>query len=107
MANPIFLLSKLDASGELDLHEDMVLALLRNPPGGAVMAQQVADPEALEAESAMRAKQFEQQVAMLTELGYVTREGDRLKSKAEFKQGMLTINGKPFVPPQAANPQLD
>ena len=100
MANPMFLLTQLDASGELDLQEEMVIELLRNPPGKAVMAQSVADPETLETESAMRAEQFQQQVAMLTDQGYLTREGKRLKSKAEFKQGQLLINGKPFMPPQ-------
>ena len=78
----------------------MVVELLRNPPGRAAMATSVSDPEALEEESAMRAMQFQQQVAMLTEQGYLTREGKRLKSKAEFKQGQLLINGKPFMPPQ-------
>ena len=98
MANPMFLLSKLDASGELDLQESMVVELLRNPPGSAAMAQQVDDPETLKSESEMRAMQFQQQVAMLTEQGYLTREGDRLRSSAEFKQGQLLINGKPFMP---------
>ena len=107
MANPMLLLTKLDASGELDLQEEMVIELLRNPPGKAAMAQKISDPETLEAESAMRAEQFQQQVAMLTEQGYLTREGKRLKSKAEFKQGQLMINGKPFMPPQLGNGQQE
>jgi uncharacterized protein YdgA (DUF945 family) len=101
MANPMMLITKLDAIGELDLQEEMVLALLRNPPGGAALAQDASDPEALKAEAAMRTQQFQQQVAMLSEQGYLIREGNQLKSKAAFKQGQLTINGKPFVPPQA------
>ncbi len=98
LANPLMILAHLEASGELTSQEEMVLELLRNPPGKAQMEKAAQSPEALEVQSQMMAEQFQQQVAMFTELGYITREGSLLKTNAEFKDGQLLVNGKPFMP---------
>jgi uncharacterized protein YdgA (DUF945 family) len=97
-ANPFLLISKLEASGELRLQEEMILEMLRNPPGKEEMGLSDLSPEELEAQSQMMIEQFQQQVAMLTEQGYVIREGQLLKSDLEFKEGQLLVNGIPFMP---------
>jgi uncharacterized protein YdgA (DUF945 family) len=106
LANPMMLLTKLEASGELSLQEQMVLGLLRNPPGKAQMERSGLSSEEMEAQSQMMAAQFQQQVAMLSDQGYLTREGGRLTSNAVFKQGRLLVNGKPF-PPMAPPGAMD
>jgi len=98
MANPFVLLSKLEASGELSLQEEMILEMLRNPPGKEEMGLAELSPEELEAQTQMMSAQFRQQVAMLTDQGYLIREGKLLKSNVEFKAGQLLVNGKPFMP---------
>ncbi len=98
LANPAIAIAKLEAIGEAHLEEKMVLELLRNPPGKSKMALANLSPEELEAQSQMMASQFQEQVAMLTEMGYITREGSLLKTHAEFKGGQLLVNGKPFMP---------
>jgi uncharacterized protein YdgA (DUF945 family) len=106
MANPMMLLTQLEASGELSLQEQMVLGLLSNPPGKEQMENSGFPTEEMEAKSQMLVAQFQQQVAMLTDQGYLTREGDLLKSNAVFKQGQLLVNGKPF-PPMAPPGAMD
>jgi uncharacterized protein YdgA (DUF945 family) len=90
MADPVVLLGRLDATADLQLNEEMVFNLLRNPPG---MKQAVANKTA-EATIA----QFQQQVAAFEKMGYVTRDGGNLKTNARFSGGQLQINGKPFMP---------
>ncbi|MEJ2396578.1 MAG: DUF945 family protein [Candidatus Thiodiazotropha sp.] len=84
----------------------MVLGLLSNPPGKEQMENTGIPAEEMEAQSQMMVAQFQQQVAMLTDQGYLTREGDLLKSNAVFKQGQLLVNGKPF-PPMAPPGAMD
>jgi uncharacterized protein YdgA (DUF945 family) len=76
----------------------MVLELLRNPPGEAEMGSADSSAEELEARSRMMVAQFQQQVAMFSDQGYLTREGGLLKTNAVFKEGQLLVNGKPFPP---------
>jgi uncharacterized protein YdgA (DUF945 family) len=104
LANPLMILAKLEASGELTLQEEMVLELLRNPPGKEQIEMAAHSPEAFEAQSQMMAEQFQQQVAMFTDLGYITRQGSLLKTHAEFKDGQLLVNGKPFMPMSQPTP---
>lgn len=103
-ANPFVLITKLEASGEVSLQEEMVLELLRNPPGKEAMGLAALSPEELQAQTQMISEQFEQQVALLTDQGYIIREGNLLKSNAEFKAGQLLVNGKPFMPMDLSEP---
>ncbi|WP_414717617.1 DUF945 family protein [Steroidobacter sp.] len=38
------------------------------------------------------------QVAQLEQQGYLQRDGDRLESHIEFRNGALSANGKPIGP---------
>lgn len=78
-SNAFALIGKVDASGEAAL------------PFGLLAAWQGGD-------DARKAARFEQQLAGLTAQGYVTREGGVVKSALVFRQGQLTINGRPFNP---------
>ncbi len=98
MQNPFLLLANLEASGEISLTEAMIMDLLNNPPGAKEMATPDLSPEELQAEAQRVAEEFQQQMAMLAEQGYVIREGGLLKSKLELKEGQLLVNGKPFMP---------
>jgi uncharacterized protein YdgA (DUF945 family) len=98
LANPAIVLTKMEANGELQLEEKMVLELLRNPPGKEKIEIANLSPEELEAQSQVITAQFQQQVTAFTEIGYITREGSLLKSHVRFKAGELLVNGKPFMP---------
>jgi hypothetical protein len=45
-----------------------------------------------------RARAVRAQVSSFEQQGFIEREGDRLKSHLEYKQGELTANGKPIGP---------
>lgn len=104
--NPFILLGSLNANGELSLNENMILELLRNPPGNELM--DLNDETSVEqmAQIQMIAEQFQQQIAIFTGMGYITRDGSSLKTNAEYKAGQLLINGKPF-PPVAETTQIE
>ncbi|QDF99179.1 hypothetical protein CJ010_22875 [Azoarcus sp. DD4] len=80
-SNAFALIGKVDASGEAAL------------PLGLLTAWQ-GDGEV----GARKAARFNQQLAGLTAQGYVTQEAGLVKSALVFRQGQLTINGKPFNP---------
>lgn len=104
ITNPMMLMSKLEANGDLVLPEDMVVQLLRNPPfAGQGIAE--LSPEEIEARGQAAAEQFQQQVAVLGDQGYLKREANMIKTSMSFKAGQLTINGKPFSP-MAAGSQM-
>ena len=93
LANPMMLLAKLEASADIALPE----SLLANMSGGAMHAAsegEAPDPETVAAHKEM----LEQQLAGFAEQGYITRAGGLVKSKIEFRDGQLTVNGKPFNP---------
>ena len=91
LANPMMLLAKLEASADLSLPE----SLLGNMSGAAMHAAgQEPDPEM----AAMQKQMLEQQLAALAGQGYITRADGLAKSKIEFRNGQLTVNGKPFNP---------
>lgn len=92
LANPMMLLAKLEASADIALPE----SLLASTSGGAMHAgeDEEPDPET----TAMHKQMLEQQLAGFAEQGYITRDGGLVRSKIEFRDGQLTVNGKPFNP---------
>jgi len=96
--NPLMVLSKIEASGELSLQEEMILSLLRNPPAKEQLGIAELSQQEMEAQGQMLTAQFQQQVAMLSEQGYITREGGLIKTNVEYKAGQILVNGKPFMP---------
>lgn len=76
-SNAFALIGKIDASGEASLP----LALLLDWQG-----------------SPAQAARFQQQLAAMTTQGYVSQEGGLVKSAVVFRQGQLSVNGKPFNP---------
>lgn len=83
-ANPLMLLAKLDAGGEISLPEGFV---------GELATSGVAEEEL-----AARNETLRQQLATYTEQGLILREGTQIKSKLAFAKGQMTVNGKPFNP---------
>ncbi|MFZ6872449.1 YdgA family protein [Undibacterium sp. Di27W] len=81
--NPMLMLSKIQSSLDVTLTEGLVAKL-----GGASQK----DPDIQKA--AMDA--MNQQVSAFVERGYINKNGKLLSSKIEWKQGNLTVNGKPF-----------
>jgi uncharacterized protein YdgA (DUF945 family) len=84
-ANLFMLIGKLDAGADIMLPE----ALLAE--AGAARAQ-------TDEEKAMQREVFAAQIEAFSGQGYVTREGGLVKSKIAFKNGELTVNGKPYDP---------
>jgi uncharacterized protein YdgA (DUF945 family) len=85
LSNPLMMIAKLEAGADLALPE----ALLAE--AGAAKAQS-------EEEKQVQRQMFAAQIEAFAGQGYVTRAGGLLKSKIEFKNGQLTVNGKPFDP---------
>jgi uncharacterized protein YdgA (DUF945 family) len=77
LGSPQRVLTKLEATAHLWLDEGL---LTRNwPPDQAGAIAQIRN-----------------QIAQFEQLGYVTHKDHRFDTQLEFKQGMLTINGKPL-----------
>jgi uncharacterized protein YdgA (DUF945 family) len=98
MANPAIILTKLEAIGDLSLHEEMVLGVLRNPPVKKKLEMTENSTETPDPELQMRVDMFQQQVAMFSEMGYIDRDGGLLKTHVELNEGQLLVNGKSFMP---------
>lgn len=98
LANPMILLARLEATGDLALSEQMVVQLLRNPPFAGRWDGTNLTPDEISARGQAAAERFQAQVAMLTEQGYLNREKDLIETSMAFKAGQLTVNGKPFNP---------
>jgi len=98
LANPMMLLRKLDAKGELSLPEEMIVNLLRTPPFADRMVQNGLTPEEISTRGEASVQRFQAQVAMLTEQGYLERDQGLIKTSMMLKDGQLTVNGKPFSP---------
>jgi uncharacterized protein YdgA (DUF945 family) len=77
--------AKLDASADISLPEDLLMI-----PFGI----KADSAEAAQMQMAMRRKQ----IAALAEQGYIQRDGAIIRSRLEFRDGQLTVNGKPFDP---------
>jgi uncharacterized protein YdgA (DUF945 family) len=82
------LISKLDASADVWFDEGV---LTRDWSNGSVQQTQNGAPSGAERLAAIR-----NQVAQLEQQGFLARKDDRLQTRIEFKQGMLTANGKPL-----------
>lgn len=82
-ANPMLMLPKLQSNLDVTLTEALAAKF-----GGASQK----DPEAQKAAQDAMA----QQIQAFEGQGFITRSGKLLSSKIEWKQGRLTINGKPF-----------
>lgn len=93
LSNPMALLAKLEASADLSLPEAWLASLSAGAKQAAGENQQ-ADPE----HAAMQKQIFEQQLAGFAGQGYVTRANGLVASKIEFRDGKLSVNGKPFDP---------
>jgi uncharacterized protein YdgA (DUF945 family) len=50
------------------------------------------------AQAAFAASQLEAQLGQLEAQGYLQRSEDIVRTRAAFRQGQLTVNGKPFNP---------
>ncbi|MEJ2402873.1 MAG: YdgA family protein [Candidatus Thiodiazotropha sp.] len=108
MENPFLVLPSLVASGEFSVDENMVLELLRNPPQSELLGNTDEESAAqMAANAQMMAAQFQQQVAMFTDMGYITREGSLLKTQVSFEAGQLLVNGQPFMPMAQPDPMED
>lgn len=82
-ANPMLLLPKLQSNLDVTLTEALLAKLSGARQKDAEM--QKAAQEAMN-----------QQIQAFEGQGYITRSGKLLSSKIEWKQGALTVNGKPF-----------
>jgi uncharacterized protein YdgA (DUF945 family) len=58
-------------------------------------------------EGSKRFAMIEQRLTELEAQGYVTRTNGRLVTRIEFRNGQLTFNGKPYVPPPSAPPPVE
>ena len=65
----------------------------------SLLAKPVAAPAAASPPNALQG--IRDKVASLEQQGFVTRQGTQLRSHIEFRQGALTVNGKPLGPPAA------
>lgn len=96
-SNPMMLLAKLDASADLALPESL-LASMSGSPMHASDAEEKPDPETVALQQQQKQQMLEQQLAAFAEQGYITRGNGLVKSKIEYREGKLSVNGKPFNP---------
>ncbi len=85
LTNPIMLLGKLEAGANLSLPEGLMMELSGSKDPADVMAQ-------------VKQTQMQQQIASFIEQGFAQREGKTISTKLAFKNGALTVNGKPYNP---------
>ncbi|MFZ6657268.1 YdgA family protein [Undibacterium sp. TJN19] len=83
LSNPMLMLTKVQANADVVLTDTLIAKV-----GGASQKDPEAQKAALDA--------MNMQIAALTEQGFIERKGKLLSSKIEWKDGKLTINGKPF-----------
>ncbi|ANQ86928.1 hypothetical protein dqs_3911 [Azoarcus olearius] len=76
-SNVMALIGKIDASGEAVVPVALLLQWQDTPS---------------------EAERFNRQLAAVAAQGYVSQEGGLLKSSVAFRQGQLSVNGKPFNP---------
>ncbi|MCV2217137.1 YdgA family protein [Thauera sp. Sel9] len=85
LANPMMLIARLQAAADLSVPQALLLAF------GTSQAEN-------EDEAAFAAAQLDAQLGALEAQGYLQRNGGIVKTQAAFRQGQLTVNGKPFNP---------
>jgi uncharacterized protein YdgA (DUF945 family) len=98
LQSPMQLLSKVDAAFDLWLSQGLLekdwSALTSGEDGSAdEPVEGVGEAPSTHNQSV---EMMRQQVAAMEQAGYVTRKGDRLESRIEFRNGALTANGKPL-----------
>lgn len=103
LANPLSLLGRIDAAGDVSLPEALVRSLMveRGKAGLLAVVGDDVEPDEL---AAMADAQFEQTLLPLTGQGYVTRADGQLSAKIAFSKGQLSVNGLPFTPAALAQP---
>lgn len=99
MSNPMIMLGKLQASGNLVLPEQMMREMMLNRTQTQLA---MMDPEAVlsEEQVAMVNAQLDAQLQQFESLGYIDRADGLIKARFAFSQGQLTVNDKPFNPNQ-------
>lgn len=107
--NPATLLAavqRIDAAADLVADEDLVRTLLASSMKSSLQQELkaaqavVPDLEYSEAEiDQMVRQQLDEQLGMLVAQNFVEREAGRLKTRASFRNGLLTVNGQelPFL----------
>lgn len=86
---PAMLLTKLEAAGDATIPEATLLSMAGGKSGsktGTAAGQRD------------RAEQIRAQVTQFKEQGYLTMENQLIKIHAEYNEGQLKLNGKPFPP---------
>lgn len=97
LQNPLGLIAKVQADATVKAPEALLGAYAEMPLG--LKKAQGSEPSAEEiAQVAASRLALEQKLADFVERGYVVRENGILSSKLAFKDGQLTVNGKPLSP---------
>ncbi|TVO58836.1 YdgA family protein [Denitromonas halophila] len=97
MANPGLIMAVLDAGANIALPEALLLSMAKDRASAQIAAMSetgtVSDDDLH-----MVTAQFEGKLQELSGQGFITRDGGVVKSTMAFKNGQLTVNGKPFNP---------
>lgn len=97
MQNPLNLIAKVQADATIKVSEALVGTFAEMPL--ELKKAQGREPSAEEiAQVAASRLALEQKLADFVERGYVVRENGIVSSKLAFKDGQLTVNGKPLSP---------
>ena len=82
-ANPLFLITKIQANLDITMTDSLIAKYNESSQKDPDM-QKVAQ------------ENMDRQIAAFIEAGFINRNGKSLSSKLEWKQGKMTVNGKPF-----------
>jgi uncharacterized protein YdgA (DUF945 family) len=85
LGNPLALIARLQATADLSVPQGLLQAFVNGQAEDA-------------AQAAFATSQLEAQLGQLEAQGYLQRSEDIVKTRAAFRQGQLTVNGKPFNP---------
>lgn len=91
--NPMLLMTKLDASAEVELPEAMLMFAAM-----AGMSDEASEGVDADVAESMQPKDMLALLEALGEEGYLQRANGVVKVKARFANGQLSLNGKPFDP---------
>jgi uncharacterized protein YdgA (DUF945 family) len=100
LQSPMQLLSKLEAAFDVWVSQGLLekdwdaLSAGTDTPG----TESIEGVQETPAARSQTVEMMRQQVAAMEQAGYVKRNGGRLESRIEFKNGALTANGKPVGP---------
>lgn len=88
------LLQQVEAAVELEAHESLVRSVLAESMRAELQAQAAAPAEyGAEEIEPLLAEALESEIDNLLERNFMVREGDKLKTTASLKNGVLTLNG--------------